>query len=366
MKRRETSTNGSETVRVGGTFAIPALLRGFGLDPAKLLAEAGLNPRLFDDPDNVMSYAARSRLIRLCVERTGCNHFGLLIGQQGGLSSLGLVGYLAQHSPDVGTALRNLVRFMHLHTRSAVLTLREERDIAFFGYAGYSPEADAADQIADGAMATAFNVMRQLCGAKWKPVEVLLTHRRPADTEPLRQFFRTSLRFDAEENALAFSSHWLEEAVTAADPVLRSLLQKQIDGLTARHKSDFPEQVRNVLRTTVQVGHLKADQVAVLFSMHSRTLNRRLMDFGTSFQKLADETRYEVARQMLETSELPVREIAAALDYADASAFTRAFRRWSGITPALWRTKQNSNRHLSHKGGLASKTPAAKRRTENP
>ena len=342
MKRRVASTNGEETVRVGGAFAMPAVIRRLGVDPAELLAEAGLDLKLFDDPDNVISYATRSRLISMCVERTGCDHFGLLIGQQGGLSSLGLVGYLAQHSSDVGTALRNLVRFMHLHTRSAVLTLREERNVAFFGYAGYSAEAEAADQIADGAMATAFNIMHQLCGVNWKPNEVLLAHRRPADSGPFRRFFRAPLRFDAGENALAFSAKLLDQPVSAADPELHRLLQKQIDGLAASHKSDFPEQVRRVLRTSVQIGHLKADQVAALFSMHSRTLNRRLMDFGTHFQKLVDEARYEVARQMLESSAIGVSEIAAALDYADASAFTRAFRRWSGTTPALWRAQRNA------------------------
>jgi AraC-like DNA-binding protein len=73
--------------------------------------------------------------------------------------------------------------------------------------------------------------------------------------------------------------------------------------------------------------------------MHSRTLGRRLDDFGTSFQRLVDESRFEIARQMLEDTSLDVMEIAASLGYARASAFTRAFRRWSGTTPALWRLR---------------------------
>ena len=71
--------------------------------------------------------------------------------------------------------------------------------------------------------------------------------------------------------------------------------------------------------------------------MHSRTLNRRLNAFGTRFQALVDEIRFEIARQMLEDSRREVGQIAMTLDYADASAFTRAFRRWSGTTPAEWR-----------------------------
>jgi len=80
-----------------------------------------------------------------------------------------------------------------------------------------------------------------------------------------------------------------------------------------------------------------ADQLAAIFSMHSRTFNRRLKAFGTSYQRLLDESRFEIAQQMLEGSTMHLREIAASLDYADARSFIRAFQRWSGTTPARWR-----------------------------
>ena len=321
-------------------MGIPAVLTSLGADPAKVLAEAGLAPTLFEDPDNLISHAARSYLIGLCVARTGCSHFGLLLGQRGGLSSIGMVGYLAQHSPNAGTALRNIVRFFHLHARGSMPTLYVDGDFALLGYSMKSSGVEAADQIMDAAIAVAFNVMRQLCGPDWKPVEVLFAHRKPQDTGPFRRFFQAPLRFDAEQSALVFSADWLDHPVAAADPELRRVLQKQIDALAARYHGDFPEQVRGVLRTALLTGQGKADQIAALFSMHPRTLHRRLMACGTSFQKLVDESRFEIARQLLETTDLDVSQIATALHYADASAFTRAFRRWSGTTPALWRAQR--------------------------
>ena len=71
--------------------------------------------------------------------------------------------------------------------------------------------------------------------------------------------------------------------------------------------------------------------------MHSRTLHRRLAARGTNFRALADECRYAIARQMLEDTDSDVGHIADLLDYADTSAFARAFRRWSGTTPSRWR-----------------------------
>jgi AraC-like DNA-binding protein len=73
--------------------------------------------------------------------------------------------------------------------------------------------------------------------------------------------------------------------------------------------------------------------------MHGRTLNRRLKARGTTFQSLVDEVRYEIARQLLEHTHMSMSQIAATFDYTDASAFTRAFRRWSGTTPAAWRRR---------------------------
>ena len=325
------------TVRIGGTLALPAVLRSLGADPARVLAEAGFDPKLFDDPDNLVSYAARGRLLAHCAETTGCQHLGLLVGEHGGLHTLGLVGLLVKYSPDVGTALRSLVRHTHLHVRGARTTLAMDGDSAMLSYEIHQPRVEATDQTGDGAIAVLFNIMRTLCGPAWKPAEIQFAHRKPENVGPFRRFFRAPLIFDAEQYAVAFAADWLNRSLPGADAELHRLLQKQIDALETRHGDDFPEQVRSVLRSTLVTGHATADRVAALFSMHARTLNRRLNVFGIGFQELVDEGRFEIARQMLEDSAMPVSQIAAMLDYADASAFTRAFRRWSGTTPARWR-----------------------------
>ena len=324
-------------LRIGATMALPAVLRSLGANPAELLAEAGFDLTLFDDPDNRISYAARSHLMGHCVARTGCQHLGLLVGQQAGLQSLGMVGLLVKYSPDVGTALRNLVRCMHLHVRGAVTNLETGDDTASRSYEIYQPGVEATDQIGDGAVAGLCNIMRTLCGPDWKPAEVQFAHRKPDDVGPFRSFFQAPLCFDTEKNAVVFTADWLNLRLPETDPELRRLLQQQIDVLEIRYGDDLPGQIRSVLRTALLTGHARSDQVAMLFSIHRRTLSRRLKDFGTSFQELLDEGRFEIARQMLEDTRMEVSQIAMTLDYADASAFTRAFRRWSGTTPAQWR-----------------------------
>jgi AraC-like DNA-binding protein len=182
-----------------------------------------------------------------------------------------------------------------------------------------------------------YNILRALCGPDWRPIEAWFAQRKPADVGPFRRFFRVPLRFDAEQFALVFSTRYLKRRLPVIDDELRRLLQRQIDTLEARHGDDFPEQVRSVLRTALLTGHAKADQIAALFGMHSRTLHRGLKAFGIGFQQLVDEIRFEIARQMLENSAKEVGQIGELLDYAASGAFTRAFRRWSGTTPAEWR-----------------------------
>ena len=339
-------------VRIGGTLAIPKVLRSLGVDRLAVLAEAGVDPALFDDPDNLIAYKQRSRLFSACVARTGCPHFGLLVGQQGRLNDLGLVGLLVKYSPDVETALRSLKHYFHLHARGAGVTLDVHGDVATLGYEIHEPHTEATDQIGDAAMAFSFNILAALCGPEWKPLVVRFAHRQPDDVAPFRRFFKSPLDFDAGHYALVFAADWMNRPLPSDDLALRRLLQKQIDALEVRHADDLPGQVRSVLRTALLTGHASADQIAALFSMHSRTLNRRLGAFGTSFQQLVDAASLEIAQQMLENSALEVREIALALDYADPSAFTRAFRRWSGTTPAQWRMARK----------VVSRTPRGERR----
>ena len=94
---------------MGTAMSIPALLRSLGADPEEVLGEIGYDLKLFDDPENRLSLAAHNQIVSHCVTRTGCRHFGLLIGQQDGLHSFGLMGLLVKYSPDVGTALRSFL-----------------------------------------------------------------------------------------------------------------------------------------------------------------------------------------------------------------------------------------------------------------
>lgn len=318
------------------------LLRDLGLDPAAVVREAGLVPELFDDPDNLLTYKARGRLLVHCARRTGCPHFGLLVGERGGLHSLGLVGLLAKNSPDVETALRNLVVYFHLHLRGAAVRLVVGDHSATLTYCAIEPGVEGSEQTGDGVVATMLNILRGLCGPGWRPEEAWFAHRRPDDVGPYRKYFQAPLVFDAEEYGLVFARRWLGHKLPTPDAELQRLLTRHVAALEAAHGNRFPDQVRSVLSSALLTGHASAPEVAALFSMHVRTFSRRLQDSGTSFRALVDEQRFELACRILRDTSMEVGHAAAVLGYTDASAFGRAFRRWSGETPARWRAKAAS------------------------
>jgi AraC-like DNA-binding protein len=341
MQNRQGKAPGAEaTVRVSTIMALPAVVRKLGANPAELLEELGLTLDLFDDPDNLISLAARGHLLEHCADRTGCPHLGLLIGQHGGLHSLGLIGLLAKLSPDVEAALSTVVNLFFLQARGATASLSVEGGFATFAYLSYERNISGVEQIGDGAVAVMFNILRSLCGPQWQPESACFAHEQPVDVKPYQNFFQTWLQFNAEQFALVFPASWLKQPVLSADADLLRVLRKETEKLTADQRHDFPEQVRLVLRRSIVAGKLKAEDIAVLFAMHPRTLDRRLAAFNVNYRELLDEVRFELARQLLSSTSLEVAQIAATLGYSRSSTFTRAFRRWSGATPSLWRMKQ--------------------------
>jgi AraC-like DNA-binding protein len=326
-----------ELIRVGGAVAIPEILQDLGADAAAIISAVGLDAQILADLENVMPFLTFGRLLNECVAATGCEHFGLLVGQRGSPSSLGLVGLLVEHSPVVRAALDNLVRYYHLHDGRGVPVMEMTQGTASLGYAIFENSVPSAPQIIDAVVATEFNVMRRLCGDAWRPIEVMLPRQKPQSTKPFDSFFDLSVRFGAEHGAIVFSSVCLEQAVPAANGLIRGLVEDRLEELNAKFMRNLDTQLRRILRTLILARRCSLETVAQLFNLEPRTLGRRLDEEGIKFREVVDEVRYEVARHLLADTSLTMTQVATMLDYSEATAFTRAFRRWSGMAPMHWR-----------------------------
>lgn len=229
--------------RAASSMVLQPLLQQFGVDLHDVLAESGLPPGMFDHPDNLVPFRDGSRLLALCVDRTGCAHLGLLIGRHTPLEALGMLADLAKAAPDVRTALSLLVRYLKLSDGGGLCALREDERFANFSYALYEPGVERAEVVYDILIGTLWNVMRALCGEHWLPHEVLLTRSRPADLRPYRSFLRAPLRFDFDECALVFDKKWLDMPLRSADPRRLKALEAQARTIEGQFTAEFPAQV---------------------------------------------------------------------------------------------------------------------------
>ncbi|WP_286537538.1 AraC family transcriptional regulator [Variovorax sp. J31P179] len=318
---------------------MPVVLRQKGIEPARVLAELGLAPDTFDHPDGRLSYRKGGQLLLHCAERTGCPHFGLLAGQHADPSSLGMLGELIQRSRTVDAALNSLIAHLHLQTRGGVPTHAVEGMHASFGYAIYLRDMPGTAQAYDLVAAFEFNILRALCGPRWSPVEVSFAHGRPADLGPYRHLFGCRLVFDADRTELRFDRHWLAQAPLASDAERHRQLQREVLAQESVAPEVLVHHISATLRRMVANGRASESLLCDLLSIPRRTLHRKLAAQGTSVRALLEEVRYEYARQLLLDTDLSTARVAAALDYADASTFNRAFRRWTDTTPAAWRER---------------------------
>jgi AraC-like DNA-binding protein len=244
-----------------------------------------------------------------------------------------------RHSTTIGDAVRALVSNLSVEDRAVVPSLSISDGTALLTYATYQAESRIVEQILDAAVGVTVNILRTLCGSDWRPSEVLLPRAAPADQALYRHHFRAPVRFNQESASIVFPARDLDLRIAGADPLLRAMLEEKIQHLKGAQGVEFSDDIRRLLRTRLTSTRCSADDIAELLTMHRRTLSRHLKSSGMGYRAITNEIRFEIARQLLQDTQVPLAQIAAALGYSEASAFTRAFRRWSGQTPTAWRAK---------------------------
>lgn len=340
--RHQTGKDGG-TVRVAPLAGVVPVARVLGVDPEEILQQFGLTTERFDDPDFEIPYVTATRLLALCAKVTQCPHFGLLVGIRASPSTLGIPGFLLLNAPDVGTALQTLVQNFDLHEQGAVPLWSNQGQSALLGYAIHQTHVGASEQAYDAAIAIGCNIMRHLCGGNWNPTEVCLSRDAPPDRKPYQRFYGAPVRFNSELNALVFPNRWLKQKIPRADALLYHHMEREANALHQSRPANIIQDTRRLLHAALMSGQCSANAIAGQLCLHERTLHRRLHEEGTSFQQELDTVRDEIARRLLAGSAMPIIKIAATLHYSSVSAFTRAFKRWNGSTPARWRTANTTS-----------------------
>ena len=320
--------------RVGGLAMLPQLMHQFGAELSPVLDECGLPPDALADPEHRIPFAKVGEVLYRAAIRSGCDHLGLILGRQLTLHTLGLLGLTARSAPTVGEALRTIAEHQRLHTRGCLLFLRVEGTRATFGYSIYAAATHGAEHIHDGTAVWMLNSIRSLTQPTWLPDRIRLARGRPRSIAMYRRMLPARLEFDGDSTAVVFDRSVLDLRPPAADPARFELLESQVAEQVRR---SVLNELRRALRTEMLNGGAMNDRVSRALDLHRRTLHRQLRQQNTSFRQVLDEVRYDTARHLLQFTDMPLLQVATALGYSDVTAFTRAFRRWSGASPGRFR-----------------------------
>jgi AraC-like DNA-binding protein len=306
---------------------------GIAVDP--LLRKAGLTPRQIDDRNARIAVKHQVRFLELAAVALQDELLGFHLAQSFDLRAIGLTYYVMASSDSLIEALRRAARYSTIVNEGIALRLRDEDDLGItFDYVGVARSADR-HQI-EFWMTALVRVCRQLTGRRLSASRVSLMHRRDTVAPELGAFFGSDVIFGAEADHVAFASSVGDMAVVSADSYLHELLVKYCDEALARrttNRGSFGSSVENAIAALLPHGRARAGEVARNLGLSQRTLTRRLASEGLTFVGILQSLRSDLANRHLMDQSLSISEIAWLLGYQDVSAFTHAYKRWTGRTP---------------------------------
>jgi AraC-like DNA-binding protein len=327
-----------------GSVGTPVIRRivqvAHGPDRAEdLLASVGLTP----DPEPVAwagEFVDEDAYYALLERAAGEDDHGLPFryGDAVHPDDLGALGLALKTAPTVGAALRRLLRYIRVLSDTLEYETIARSDGQVFALTGRPHHRRGAALANECALAAVTSVARQIAGTELTPREVTFRHDAPPSDRCHRDYFGCPVTFGAPINGIHHTTEQLSQPTLLADDGLSSYLMAQLDELWQQTAvRSLVDDVRGAVADALPDGQPSKMYIARRLGMSERTLHRRLAEQGESFQALATDARRDAAEALLKSDTRNVAEVAFLTGFGDQSAFTRAFKRWTGQTPAAFR-----------------------------
>lgn len=322
----------------------------YGVPRAPLLEAAGLAALPDDDPHAFVPFDRQLALWSAAAAASGDDCFGLHAGDASTIERLGTLGHVLRSSATVGDALAQAMRYERLMYSGYATTLERRGAMAAVRHEATHPGIPVERHPIEYVLALVLRIIHDLATAPVRAAEVRFRHAPPSSgAAEHERVFGCPVRFGAAENALLLPAAALGVPLRGADAGVAAVLASHADGLLARVQQveTTAGRVRAQLPALLRDGEPTLESVGRAMAMSARTLQRRLADEGTTFQRVLDEARQALATAWLAEGATSVGEVAFLTGFADARAFRRAFQRWTGQAPSDWvqgRRRRATNR----------------------
>ena len=330
-----------EIIRASAWGGFAELVTSLGGDVSGILAAAHLDPRLLEDPERYLPLQQFVECQAIAAERLKRKDFGLLIGQKQSLSTLGPMSIAMINSRTAREGITTAARFMHVHNPALSMSLtpipRTRLDLISCKLQLSKPAR--REQNDERIISIVHSVMKQLAKEQYQPHAIWFTHARISPMSVYRRVFGLAPLFEQPTMGIALERSVLDSTRTGASEKMREIAESYLAEHALTHATEYTKSVAAMARSLMRGGEFTPAQTAKALGMHPRTLQRRLREEGSSFEKIKDIARREWAEALLAQTSVSLTHIAAMLGYADASAFSRSCRRWFGEAPRDFRVR---------------------------
>jgi AraC-like DNA-binding protein len=322
----------------------------FGVSREDLLRAAQISAASLSGPDARIPLSAQARLWPEAVRLTGDESLGVRIGGSLSPGRLGILEPIILGSATLGDALERFIRLERLSADGVVTTLRfTERD-AIVSHGPRSPGNPCSPHGVEVTFAAVVSIARSSTGKPLVPRAVRLKRSAPRDLTEYEHVFCLTPQFGAADDALVLDRTSLAMAFRTADPALVSVLERvaeyRIALLPPVIEDRLSTRVCAWLRQVLGNGVPSMREAALALAVSTRTMQRRLQSEETTFATLIDQVRRDLALTHARDHRLPIEVVALLAGFSEKRAFYRAFRRWTGVTPATYRDGASSPQNV--------------------
>ena len=318
------------------------ILEDYGISPDPVFRGVGLDPALMFEPGARYPLTGIARLWQQMSELIEDPCYGLKTAKFWHPSHFGTIGYAMLASSTLRLALQRLMRFHRVVSDARFGTLVEnEGENKFSIVLNWDDESPWAPAREDAALTYLLSSCRLNFKRELNPKRVELTHLQHACLETYERFFGCRVHLGCPAPALTLRRSDVDKPLRSGDEYLADfhdgIMEHYISKLS---KNRFIRDVQKLVASQLPDGMISIDKVARELGMSTRKLQRGLKQEGTTYQELLNRTRRDLAERYVRDGAHDLTEVAFILGFADLSAFSRSFKRWTGLSPSRYRKKE--------------------------
>lgn len=274
--------------------------------------------------------------------------FSVRLGQQMKIEDYGVLGLSWRTCSWVGEIFDRCERYFKLLSNTYLFKVEKGEEISYI-YLYREANRRGVELSNEATFSATVVVLQAMTESNIAPVEVSFKHSPPKKDESYIQAFKCPILFNQAQNYIAYKTQDLEMRTAKADESINKFLVERVEEETngiELSTNKIVSDVENLIKDALPSGIPSINQIGQLIGMSNRTLTRRLSESNLSFRDLIKKTQEEVSKELLKNSKMGITEIAFETGFSEQSAFSRAFKRWVGKSPADYR-KQNKNSSLA-------------------